>query len=262
MASRTVSFNGNDLALSVPGLMITSVLPNRFPNRTLNSNQVANSDKSVMNAAYYKDKKINVLAEIGRDTRQLLDASIDILYGILQVAEAALNADVGLGTRTWTATLDNVTISDQAGGHCSLDIEFQCSTPFGQDTTSTQLFDTSLTGATSNTPFVVGGTAYWQQPQITITLSALTGGTNKVVTVGNTSIGQAVSITRTWTAGDVIVIDSILKKVTVNGVEVAFTGAIPEWQGGITPLAGSMDYSDTLTTRTRRMVGLYFKRYV
>jgi phage-related protein len=264
MSKPTASFDGNDLATVVPGLIVVKTNPNKFPNRTLTVGQLSNADKSVQSSAFYKDKKINVIVEIGRNTRELLDDSVDILYSILQNEEATLIMSVGSGTRQWTATLSNITITDMVGGHATFDIEFQCSDPIGIDTASTNLFSTALTNSSSTTNFVLGGTAKWQQPVITITFSALTGGTAKIVTVGNSATGQTVSITRTWVAGDVLVIDSKLKKVTVNGTEVAFTGAIPEWAGpsnGATQVAGSMDYTDTLTTRTRSMVGTCQKRY-
>lgn len=265
MSKPTASFNSNDLATIVPGLIIIG-LPKRFPNRALTVGQVANSDKSVMSSDFYKDKKINVVAEIGRNTRELLDDAEDILYSILQAEEAALVLSWGSGgSRQWTATLSNVTVSDVQGGHATYDIEFEASDPIGVDVNSTSLFSTALTGSSSTTNFVIGGSASWQQPVITITLSALTGGTGASIVVGNPANGQQVTITGNRVAGDVVVIDSKLKKVTVNGTEVAFTGGIPEWAAptnGAASVAGSMSYSDTLTTRTRSMVATYQKRWI
>lgn len=257
MARYVVTFNSADLT-TVTGLTVIDVNAYRVGNRELTTSKLANTDKSVTSSAFYKDKKINVSVQIGRNTRELLEDSLDALYALLQTVEAALVVSFGSSTRQWTATVSNIAYSDMTGGMANLDIEFECADPIGKETGTTQLFSTALTGASSTTNFVVAGTALWQQPQITITISALTGGTAKVVTVGNSVTGQQVSITRTWTAGNVLVVDSINKKVTVNGTEVAFTGAIPEWAPG----AGSMDYSDTLTTRTRTMTAVYYKRRV
>lgn len=258
MSRPTASFNGTDFASAVPGLIITGVVPQRFPNRALTVVQIANRDKSVLSIANYSDKKINVLVEIGQNTRELLDDAIDVLYKFLQPQEAALVVSVGSGTRQWTATLANVSISDVLGGHALLDIEFQCSDPIGRDVNTTQLFTTALTGSTSNTNFVVGGTAYWQQPKITITYSALTGGSSAQIRVGNDATGQQIIITRTMVAGDVLEIDSMLGTVKVNGVEVAYTGAFPQWNPG----SGTLSYEDSMTTRTFTMTGVYYKRYV
>jgi phage-related protein len=258
MSRPTVTFNGYDLASSVPGLVVISTDPYRYPNRNLNVGPMANSNKSVSPSAFFTDKKIHVGIEIGQNTRELLDAAIDSLNTILQTREAALVLSFGSSTRQWTATLANVGISDVLGGHAVLDLEFECADPIGIDVASNTLFSTALTGSTSTTNFTVGGTAPYQKPIITITISALTGGSSKAVVVGNPANSQQVTITRSWTAGDILVIDSTTKKCTVNGVEVAYTGSIPEWAPG----AGSMSYSDTLTTRTRTMVGVQNKRYI
>lgn len=258
MAKPTVSFNGYDLATYVAGLIVVGTDPYRFPARELNTAKIANTDKSVTNSAYYKDKKINVLVEIGATSRELLDAALDQLNLILQAHEAALVCSYGSGTRQWNATLSNVMLSNVIGGHAEIDLEFECSNPIGTDVNSTALFSNTLSGSSNSVSFLLGGTAEWQQPIITITYSALTGGTGKVVTVGNSASGQSVSITRTWTAGDVLVIDSQAKTVKVNGTDVAFTGAIPEWNPG----TAGMDYNDTLTTRTRATSALYYKRYI
>lgn len=258
MSRPTASFDGIDFASAVPGLSIVRTDPYRYPNRILNTSVVATGDKSVTPSAYLKDKKLNVGVEIGVNTRELLDASIDALYAFLQGREKALVLSYGTGTRQWYATLANVGISEVQGGHAILDIEFEVSDPAGSDVNSTSLFSTVLTGSSSTTSFIVGGTAPWQKPVVTITLSALTGGTNKAITVGNPANGQTLVITRNWTAGDILVIGSKQEPVTVNSTEVSFAGAIPEWAPG----TGSMSYSDDLTTRTRTMTGVYYKRYV
>lgn len=260
MAKPTASFNASDLATVVPGLMITGHTAYRPGNRKLNTAKIANTDKSAMPSAYFDDKKLNVQVEIGRDTRELLDAAMDILLGILLPTQSTLLLGNGTSTRQWTATYSNMAISNVKGGHAEIDIEFEAADGIGIDTASTSLFSTQLTGNNTNTPFIgiIGGSMPWQQPIITITLNSFTGSTSDSITVGNPLNGMQVVIARAWAAADVLVIDSKLKKVTVNGVEVAFTGSIPEWQSGI---AGSMDYTDTFTVRNRTMSGIYYKRY-
>ena len=258
MSRQTTSFNGYDLATYVTGLQIVATDPYRMPTRELNTDKIANTDKSVTSSAFYKEKKINITCDIARNTRALLDDSIDQLNLILQAREATLVVTFGSSTRQWTATLANIAMTDPQGGYARVTLEFECANGIGQDVNSTTLFSNNLTGSSNTQSFVLGGTAYWQQPIITITYSALTGGTSKVVTVGNSAIGQSISITRTWAAADVLEIDCAAKTVKVNGVEVEFTGAIPEWNPG----SGSMDYSDTLTTRTRSTSAIYYKRYI
>lgn len=261
MSRPTANFNSSDLATVVPGLRILSSDPYRPPNRDVNTVKIANTDKSANTSGYFNKKKLNVTVEIGRDTRELLDDAIDTLLAVLIPREKTLILSVGSGTRQWTATYSNMAFSDVQGGHAVIDIEFEAADGIGTDTSSTSLFSSSLTGNNTNTPFVVPlqGSMQFQQPVITITLNSVTlNGSTGTMTIGNPLNGmQCVISARVFAAGEVIVIDSRTKKITVNGTEVAYTGSIPEWERG----SGSMDYSDTFTARNRSMTGLYYKRY-
>lgn len=263
MSKPTASFDGQDLATLVPGLIIISTNPYAYPNRQLNTSLMAAADKSATPSAYFKDKPLTVVAELGRNTRELFDAAIDTLYTALQGREKLLVLSVGSGTRQWTATLAGISITDAQGGHATLAIQFEAADPIGTDVNSINLFSKRVTTANDNTAFVggpLGGSAPWQHPVITITLNSVTGGTGGTMTIGNPANGQQLSITRTWAAADVVVINpDSLTPVLVNGLPVAFSGAIPEWAAGA---AGSMDYTDTFTTRDRSMSGLYYKRYL
>lgn len=104
----------------------------------------------------------------------------------------------------------------------------------------------------------VGGTAPWQRTKATITFSAITGGTNQAVTFGNNGTGQQISVTRTWAATDVLVVDSITRTVTVNGTAVDYSGAFPEFQTGTQAFA----YSDGFTTRTFNINVVYYPEYL
>lgn len=259
MARPTVSFNGFDLASNVIGLAVVASNPYRAPNRDLSVSHLANTDKSALSSVYMIDKKINVTVEIGRTTRELFDASIDQLYTILQTKEAALVCSYGSTTRQWTATLNNVSVEENLGGYGTIELEFQCSDPAGYDVSSTPLFSSARTGSTATENFVFGGTAEWQWPVITITLTAVTPtDSTQSITITNPATGQAITVTRAWVAADVLQIDVKNRTVKVNGNEVAFSGAFPEWVPG----AGTLQYTDTLTTRTVTIAGSYYKRYM
>lgn len=256
--SMPVLFDSYNLEASVPGLIIISVDPYRFPKRELTVDHIANTDKSVMSGAYYQDKKINVVVEIGRDDYAQLQDSLDALNLILQGEEKPLIFPYGSSTRKWIATLSNIAATDVKGGHGEFNIEFECANGIGVDIVSTPIFSESLSGGSWTKDFVLGGSAKWQQPQLTVTYSALTGGTNKTVTVGNPATGQSVSINRDFVLNDVLLIDSVNKRVTVNGTEVPHTGVIPEWARG----PGSMTYTDDFTSRIQNPVAIYTKRHI
>lgn len=257
MSSPTVSFNGFNLVTSVPGLIITGSDPYRMPVREILNDPVANDDKSVTSAAYWRARKVNIRLEIGQNTRELFDAARDTLVGILQGFEKTLIFSYGAGTRQWTASMSNMSITEVQGGHGVFDIEFTCADPMAFDSDTISLFSSSKTGATSPEHFRVAGTAPWQKPVITITISAITGGTGKTITVGNAANGQQVQITRNYIAGDVIVINARTGKVYANGTEIDFVGAIPNFE---TCTNCQLDYTDDFTTRTYTIAGVYNKR--
>ncbi len=258
MSAPTVNFNGNDFAATVPYLRVIGTDPGRFPARDLNTNQIASVNKSVTASAYFKERKINVQVEIGAPDRATLESSIDTLEAFLQTREAPLIFVQSGANRKYTATLANVSITDTQGGWAALDLEFECADPYGYDPSTSPLSDTSRSGASSTESFVCGGTAEFQSPIITITLSALTGGTAKTITITTPATLQAIVVTRNWTAADVLVIDCQARTVKVNGTEVAFSGAFPEWAPG----AGTVSYLDTLTTRIRNFNMVHYRRYL
>jgi len=257
MTRPTVSFNGKDFATYVTGLIVIGRDPYRAANRVVNNSPLAGSNKSVTTSAWFTGNKMNIKVEIGRNTRELLDDSIDQLRALLHPREAALVTNYGSSSRQWTATYSNYSVSEVEGGHATIEIEFICSDPYGYAVTPTTLFSSTRTGSSSTDNFIVGGSAEFQVPVITIVFNAVTGGTLKDVVVGNPNTGQQVTITNTFATADVLVIDSRNKIITLNGDEILGVGALPQWEAG----PGSLDYSDTLTTRNYTISAEYYKRY-
>jgi hypothetical protein len=99
-------------------------------------------------------------------------------------------------------------------------------------------------GSYSDT-FTFAGTAPWQQPIITLTIVSGTLGSGQI-SVGNNTNGQAIIITRTWTAGEILIIDCYNKVITVGGVEIDFSGAFPEFSPG----TGVVGVGHNLTSMT------------
>lgn len=260
MSKAVVSFNGLDFENSVPGLRIVITDPYRAPNRTVTTNKIARTNKSVTSSAFFNDKKINITVEIGVNTRELMDVAIDQFKAILQAKEATLITTYGTVTRQYTATMDNFSITGVAGGHSTIDVEFECADPYGYDTALTTLVTGAQTGASRTDNVTFGGTAEKQQPVITITLTKVVPGSNHGITITNPATGQAIVINRVtgWAAADVLIIDTAQKLITLNGSVIAFTGPIPEWDLG----AGQIQYADTFTSRTFSIGVAYRKRYL
>ena len=69
--------------------------------------------------------------------------------------------------------------------------------------------------------------------------------TSASITIGNAGNGQAVTVTRVWAAADILVVDCLNKTVQVNGADVNFSGAFPEFPRIRNPdLPGYLYYPD------------------
>lgn len=256
--SNIVTFNGSDMT-TVTGLTILATNPYVPGKRKLTIGEIARTNKSKINSAFYNKKTVVIRVGISRATRDLLEQSIDSLMQILQGVEKDLVINQSGATRKYTSTFSDSAMRAEGGAYVEMDLFFETSDHFGYDTAATLLTQVSgFTSAQKTTQITVGGSAPWQVPLITVTLTALSGGTSKYVIIGNDNTGQAVTISRTWAAGDVIEIDAKNQTVKVNGSEVAWTDAIPEFAPG----TGYLTYSDNLTTRTWSMTATYIKRYI
>lgn len=257
MSKYTVLFNGSDIEDSVPNAKITAV-DMRPATRKLTSAQLARRDKTVVSSAFFTDRKPVVTLDIGGNNRASFETSMNVLNRLLQGREKALILPWANGSVQLTATYDNMAITDQAGGFGTVSIEFMCSDPFGIDTTVTQLYNyPHLVGSLYDFKCTFDGSTETQQPVTTVTINSITGGTGKAISIENIDTGEVCTITRNWVPTDVLVVDSRNKTVQVNGVDVDYTGGIPEWVTG----TSNVTYVDNFTARDIALSITYQKRY-
>lgn len=227
--AETVTFDGNDLA-QISGLGIYGFDPHQPANRQVNSNPLAAADKSSVNSAYYKDRKIHVLATLSRSSKADLQTGLRDLEKLLQTQEGLLVGSIAGVSTQFTATKSNIATTFLAGGLADLDIEFFCSDPMGYDVSSTTLYSYShLVGSAYSFAVSWAGNVK-QQPVITITLNSLLSGTSKTITIGNSTTTEAVSILTDWANSDILIVNSKTKTITLNGDPIDYTGKIPEWE--------------------------------
>lgn len=253
-----VTFDGIDIN-TINGLTVLATDPYKLPRRNVVISDIARTNKAKVNSAFYSERIILVRVSISRATRALMEQSIDALMALLQGKEKVLVLNQGGTSRKYYCTLSDGPVDNDGGSYIEIELNFLCNDRFGYDNFSTLL--TTLTAFTSGqktTQLTFGGSAPTQVPVITITFTSITTGTNKNVLIGNDANGQQLTINRTWANGDILEIDSFNRTVKVNGTDVAFTGAIPEWLVG----TGYLSYSDTFAARTLNMNATYFKRYV
>jgi hypothetical protein len=246
--SINVTFNSN--SLQTANIIVSNIDHGSTPDTTLNIFKLAKAPRSTVTSALNQQKTIILSGSIVGSSIADCDAQIDTFKGYLIGTEKNLDIDYNGSSRRYVATKNKATIDRPNNlAWASFQAEFICSQPYGTDTGVSSLLNVSArTSATYSDTLTVGGNAEWQTPIITITITALTGGTNATVTIGNANNGQACAVTRTWLAGEVLVIDtsSINNPVTVNGGAVDFAGALPNFNVG----SQVITYHDTFSTRT------------
>lgn len=111
------------------------------------------------------------------------------------------------------------------------ELRFSAYKGIGEGTNQDLIYQVSAVSSVSN-DFVIdlGGSA---QPRPVLTIK-FTGITNlAAMTLRNKTTGDLVTITRTWTAGDNLIIDTESKTVTVNNAPVDFTNVLPRFTLGL-----------------------------
>jgi len=254
----SISFNTNDLQTS--SIITAKIAHSSLPTKSLSSYALAHSNRSKVVDEDYPNRIIRVTGKLVAASIATYDALEDTFKGYFRGKEKNLDIGHAGGTRRYVATVNSLEIDRPDGlAYSNYAIEFLCSVPFGMDTSTTTALDAenrTLQNYTDSYTFL--GTADSQQPTITYTLDSVTGGTAQSVMFSNGDTGQQITVTRNWAAADVLVINVFNKTVTVNGTEVAFTGAFPDFEPG----SRDIEYADTFTTRTFDVEVTYTKLYL
>lgn len=251
------TFDGNDLT-AVPGLTILSINSYLPPKRSVVSIDLARTSQSKISTGFYNQKDIAVRIGISRDTRANAEESKQTLMGLIQGLEKYLIVKEAGADRRYTATYADFVVAQSGGSYIEGTLIFTCSDRFGYSLVYEKLLD--VTGRTLynyTDSFTLGGNVS-QAPVITAFLSALAGATTNAVIIGNVATGQFITVSRAWTAGDRLVIDVLNRTVKVNGTNVDFTGAFPEFAAGV----GYLNYQDNFTSRTLALSAYYNRRYI
>ena len=252
----SVSFAGNDIS-QVLGVDLYNHNFNNLPNRDIKINKVARRDLSIITSSEYTQKQITVFLDVCSGSRGDTEDTLTFLKALLQPQNAILKVSQGGVEVEYTATMNEFNI-EWNGIQAYVTIQFIASDPIGRESDVKTLATlNAIITATASLSMTVEGsaTAY---PVISLTLNSVTGGTAKDITIGNGLTNQGITITRNWTSGDVLIIDSFNSEATVNGVLTDFTGIFPQFAAG----SQQITYTDNLTTRNADLSATYQPRLV
>jgi phage-related protein len=253
-----ILFNSVDLT-SLTNTYFNRIDHHNRPKRNITAAKIARYDGNQLIHQEYAEKEIVIEGFIAAADRSTYETNRDTLLLDLQAQEATLRISQAGANRDYTATVSDIIFSETDGGLGFFSIKFLCNFPFGQDASATtDLNASSNTAATLSPTFTAIGGSYKAQPTLTITVSAVTGGTAKYIKLTNPTTGQYIQITRTWANADALVVNVAARTVTVNGTAVDYTGVFPEFDTTDTTL----QYDDNFTTRTVLITMTHKKRYL
>ena len=246
-------FNGWNLN-NTPGLQVYAIDVPGQQKKTLNIAALARRNARKVSSGFLQSNQLNLGVYVKAASRAALEQALDTLYANIQSRESALVIPKSGTTRQYTVSYESTAINNPVQGALSpsgnvadLTLIFQCSDSYGYDTEPTLVSSISAQTLSSlSTTYTQGGGAEWQVPVFQLQLNSLTASGTNIITVGNLDNGQQITITREWSIYDFIVIDCRKQSVTVNGVEVEFTGAFPKFNPG----TQTWTYGDSFTARS------------
>lgn len=262
----SITFNSNSLQTFDPttnvGIITDDIDLDSLADRILNLVALAHANSSTLPSDDFPSKSIPVTGTVVGSSAADLDSRLDTFRGYFNGKNKNLDIGYGGSTRRYIATVSGLSVKRSTNKKfAKFALQFVCTIPFGTNTSNTTALNgtgRTLSSYTDNYTFL--GSAPFQLPVTTITLTAVSSTGSQQLAWGNNDTGQVIVITSsTWANGDVVVIDATNKvtPVTVNGVAVDYTGAVPEFSPG----AHAMIYSDTFTSRTMTENVVYKKRY-
>lgn len=256
MSIYSVTFDGTDLS-TLSGVDLYNHDTNKLPTRQININKIARKDLSIVTSAEYVSKEITVYLDVCSSTRAGTEATLASIKGYITKPNGLLVISQGGNDIEYTATMNEFSVS-WLGPQAVVTIVFIASTPIGKQSTSVLLNSLpNITTSTTSQALTVTGSAV-AYPVITVSITTVTGATNKSIILENRLIGQGITVTRTWANLDVLVVDSLNLTATVNGGAVDFTGVFPQFDVG----AGQLNYTDNFTTRNVALTSYYQPRLV
>lgn len=223
--------------------------------REMNLFSLARRRGSLLATSEIKSKIVSVSGTVFGAGRDALESNIDSLKALLFKQAKNLDIDYSAGTRRYVATLRKFSVVRDFYhlNYAPFTADFYVPSGVGKDTTVTSVTDEDITDLEYETAVQIYG-AIEPYVSITISIDSLTAVT-KIEVLGG---GNKITIEDTFSAGDVIVINSESLKVTINGTEYEYSGIFPRFEVGSNPV-----YVTTTGTAVQYDISFdYYKNYL
>jgi len=258
MTATAISYDGN--SLQTASITTDKVSHVNSPEKNAKLYPLAHANRNARPYVGYNGKTIKQTGTLKASSVAALDALCDTFKSYFNGQDKNLDIGFAGGTRRYIATAQTPIINNDMGlTFATFDVTYDCTLPFGLDTSATTALSASgRTLGNYNDNYTFLGTAPYQAPIVTLTMTTIADADSRQLIWGNGGNGQVIVINRIFTSGDVVVINCEQGTVTVNGTPVSFTGAFPAFAIG----AQVMQYTDNFTSRTFSISVAYTKRYM
>jgi len=252
----SVFYNGVDLN-TLPGVNVTNYDVTELPTRNLTVSKLARRNRSVLTSAEYSSKIVFVYGYIGAETINELQEDFITLKAFVQPIEGAIRVQQGEQQIEYTGTLNAIS-KEWVGKNIKFTLQFNCSDPIGRAVAPANMFaPKSITTTSATQAFVVEGSAP-ALPRITVNFQSVTTGTDKTVSLINSSTGKGIRITADFVSTDILSVYSDTFEVLLNSVAIDFEGTFPQFDPG----ASTLQYIDNFGSRNATLTATYIKQYV
>jgi hypothetical protein len=247
-----------DFNMQADGVVVTDTDVYSAPANKIQADPLAERDGALVVKQQYDSKVFTVEGYIRKDSLAELEQMMDTFKGAMARKSQAFDVDYAGGIRRYLASAQNIMLSKSSLTTAGFSVQFLSPDGMGWDLDSTPLISSANTSQSNTTISLSVGGTYKADPIVTVTVNTLTASGDKTITLTNAATLRSISVTRTWTAGDVLEIDTLKGLVLVNGQAHDFTGQLLSFEPG----DGGLGYLDDFSARDVTINANYTRRWL
>lgn len=227
--SRKAYIDGFDPDL-IDGFEIDQIRPDAIPEKVINSVRLALADGERFIGSNFVTKRISVFGHFWAPTRAEYEAARDTLLGVFDPDSLTSMVFEQSGEdRRYSGVYENIVFDYKDNGFCMVVITYKCIDPFGYTVAESIFYNGNATDEV-NEVIASRGNIYGL-PKITATVNDIDSDEDERTLSFSFTQGARtyhMEISRIWSIGDTLRIDTTKHKVYVNGSKVDYSGRFPQ----------------------------------
>lgn len=238
----------NAVSLMTSPYSVRSFTSEETNNKEIFSYELARQRGAHIINSQYRQKRFTMIGTIKGDDKDDLEANIDAFKALMDLSGKNLDIEYAGGTRRFVASVSRCDVKRDYFNltFAPFEVEFVVPAGVGYGTSRTEDTLAGITDLTQNESIVIDGSVPPDDFQLTVTFTA----ENAITQMDFQANGNKITLANAFSNGDVVVFDQDNMKVTLNGVEVAYTGIFPQFYVGANSFL--IELTGTSATYTRK----------